>query len=103
MDEVKALLRGGNTKASSWAEDEVAEAVELGITDGSRMQGYATRQEASIMVKRAVVEVLNRIDSMASGFTEDVIKSVSDAVVENISAKITDAVMTEIVARISKG
>lgn len=48
-----ALLKGAGTKPSGWAEDELAEAVAAGITDGSRPRGYATREEAAIMVLRA--------------------------------------------------
>ena len=47
-------LKGENTKPSGWAEKELAEAVALGITDGERPQGYATRQETAIMVKRGM-------------------------------------------------
>ena len=47
------LLKGAGTEPSGWATDELAEAVEAGITDGSRPKGYATREEAAIMVKRA--------------------------------------------------
>lgn len=53
-ERIKAALEGKNTSVSSWAEKEFAEAIELGITDGSRPLGYATRQEAAIMVKRSV-------------------------------------------------
>ena len=56
MRYVDALLKGAYTKPSSWAEDELAEAVAAGITDGSRPRGYATREEAAIMVLRAAVE-----------------------------------------------
>lgn len=48
-----ALLKGADTKPSGWAADELAEAVAAGITDGSRPRGYATREEAAIMVLRA--------------------------------------------------
>ena len=48
-----ALLKGADTVPSGWAEDELAEAMAAGITDGSRPRGYATREEAAIMVKRA--------------------------------------------------
>lgn len=51
-----ALLTGADTKPSGWAEDELAEAVAAGITDGSRPKGYATREEAAIMVLRAAVK-----------------------------------------------
>lgn len=51
-----ALLTGADTKPSGWAEDELTEAVEAGITDGSRPRGYATREEAAIMVMRAAAK-----------------------------------------------
>lgn len=51
-----ALLKGADTKPSGWAEDELAEAVAAGITDGTRPRGYATREEAAIMVLRAAVK-----------------------------------------------
>ena len=38
---------------SSWAKEELAEAVKKGITDGTRPQDMATRQEVAIMVNRA--------------------------------------------------
>lgn len=51
---VTEMLRGENTKVPDWSKDEMAEAQELGITDGSRPLGYATRNEVALMVKRAV-------------------------------------------------
>lgn len=48
-----ALLTGDGTKPSGWAADELAEAVAAGITTGERPRGYATREEAAIMIKRA--------------------------------------------------
>lgn len=48
-----AMLSGADTKPSGWAADEMAEAVAAGITDGTRPRGYATREEAAIMVLRA--------------------------------------------------
>ncbi|MGN5456812.1 MAG: N-acetylmuramoyl-L-alanine amidase [Candidatus Kurthia intestinigallinarum] len=48
------LLSGEGTPASSWARQELDEAVKAGVTDGSRPRGYATREEAAIMVKRAI-------------------------------------------------
>ena len=51
---VTEMLRGENTKVPDWAKEEMAEAQELGITDGSRPLGYATRNEVALMVKRAV-------------------------------------------------
>ena len=42
----------GTQPASAWAAEELAGAVEAGITDGTRPQGLATRQEVAIMVAR---------------------------------------------------
>lgn len=53
MRYMDALLKGAGTDPSGWAADELAEAVAAGITDGSRPRGYATREEAAIMVLRA--------------------------------------------------
>lgn len=39
---------------SDWAKDEIDEAVELKITDGTRPMDFATRQEVMLMAKRAV-------------------------------------------------
>jgi len=39
-----------------WAEDELDEAKEKGITDGTRPMTYATRLETAIMCKRAVYD-----------------------------------------------
>jgi N-acetyl-anhydromuramyl-L-alanine amidase AmpD len=49
---VHEILDGNNTKPSEWAEKEVAEAKALGITDGSRPQGYAKREEVTAMILR---------------------------------------------------
>ena len=51
-----ALLAGAGTEPSGWAADELAEAVAAGITDGGRPRGYATREEAAIMVMRAAAK-----------------------------------------------
>lgn len=51
-ERIKAILSGDQTKASKWAQEELADAVEDGITDGSRPGGYATREEAAVMVER---------------------------------------------------
>lgn len=51
-ERIKAILEGKQTKVSTWAQEELAEAVENGITDGSRPGGYATREEAAVMVER---------------------------------------------------
>lgn len=41
-------------KESSWATKEFEEAKKLGITDGSNPEAFTKREEAAIMVKRAV-------------------------------------------------
>jgi len=50
---VQDVLNGNDTTPDDWAKAELREAVDLGITDGTRQKGYATRQEAAIMVLRA--------------------------------------------------
>ena len=39
---------------NDWAKKEMAEAIELGLTDGSNPKMFATRQEVEIMVKRGM-------------------------------------------------
>ena len=51
---IEDKLIGADTKPSEWAKQELSEAVTLGITDGSRPVGYATREEAAVMVLRAI-------------------------------------------------
>lgn len=76
-EEVKAIveevLRGEGSTVPKWAEEEMNEAKELGITDGSRPLGYATRNEVAIMVKRAVKgeKPLNHIWSFVLGKIKD--------------------------------
>lgn len=50
---VHEILDGKDTTPDDWAKSEMREAIDLGITDGTRPKGYATRQEAAIMVLRA--------------------------------------------------
>lgn len=50
---VREMLDGVDTTPDDWAKAEMREAIDLGITDGTRPKGYATRQEAAIMVLRA--------------------------------------------------
>ena len=52
LDSVKSLLVGADTVASSWAVDEIEDAKSLSISDGSRPQGYAKREEVIAMVLR---------------------------------------------------
>lgn len=53
-EEIKAILKGENTKPSKWAEKIVEEAIEKGITkDGSRPGGYLTREEGMAMSLKA--------------------------------------------------
>lgn len=51
---VREILSGKDTQPSDWAKEELRQAMEAGITDGTRPQGYATRQEVAAMVLRAV-------------------------------------------------
>lgn len=53
-ERVKAILKGEGTLPSTWAKKELQAAKENGITDASRPQGYATRQEVACMVWRSV-------------------------------------------------
>ena len=51
-ERVKKALVGADSTASDWAREELQRAKEHGITDGTRPRGYATREEAAIMVER---------------------------------------------------
>ncbi len=51
-ERVKKALVGADTTASDWAREELQQAKEHGITDATRPRGYATREEAAIMVER---------------------------------------------------
>lgn len=48
------LARQGESSASGWAENLLAQAVEAGITDGTRPRSFATRQEAALMILAAL-------------------------------------------------
>lgn len=50
---VKTMLTGKDTTVSKWAVDEMEAAKKLGITDGSRPKGYATREEVTAMIVRS--------------------------------------------------
>ncbi len=43
-----------------WAKEEFENAIEKGITDGTRPQGLATRVETAVMIERAVTENAHR-------------------------------------------
>lgn len=49
---IKEILSGDKTVPSQWAKEELGAAISDGITDGSRPGGYATREEAAVMVER---------------------------------------------------
>ena len=53
-ERIKVVVEGANTQPSSWAKNEMEEAKAMGITDGSRPQGFAKRQEVVAMVLRAI-------------------------------------------------
>jgi len=48
------LSRREKASASTWAKAEVEAAKAKGITDGSRPQGFATREEVAVMVLRGI-------------------------------------------------
>ena len=50
---IRTVLEGTGSKASSWAQEELARAIAHGITDGTRPGGYATREEVALMAERA--------------------------------------------------
>ena len=52
LESVKSLLIGADTTASAWAVDEIEDAKNLSISDGTRPQGYAKREEVIAMVLR---------------------------------------------------
>lgn len=58
-EEQNVTTKDENT-VSDWAKEEFQEAIDLGITDGSRPQAYATREETAIMVKRAMKAVMEK-------------------------------------------
>lgn len=51
-ERVKKALVGTDTTVSDWAREELQRAKDHGITDATRPRGYATREEAAIMVER---------------------------------------------------
>lgn len=79
---VQEVLTGKNTVCSSWAKEELAQAVASGITDGLRPGGYATREHAAVMVQRAI-DKLNGdgatvSKSLAADFAEAVELGITD-------------------------
>lgn len=50
---IAKAIAGKNLPASEWAAEEILKAVEAGITDGSRPQGLAKREEVAAMIVRA--------------------------------------------------
>ena len=53
---VREILEGKDTQPSKWAKESWKEAKAEGITDGSRPQGFATREEVAAMILNAVKE-----------------------------------------------
>ena len=49
---IRTVLEGTGSRASSWAQEELARAMAHGITDGTRPGGYATREEVALMAER---------------------------------------------------
>lgn len=56
--------RAASRAPSKWAEEEIKEAIEAGITDGKRPQSDATREEVAVMVKRAYANIINRFNEV---------------------------------------
>ena len=58
LDKVAKALEGNNTTPSEWAAAErvMKKGQDLGITDGSRPQGYAKREEVVAMILRSLNE-----------------------------------------------
>jgi hypothetical protein len=56
VDEVMKILGGEDSEPSDWAKDEhiISNGIAYGITDGSKPQGYAKREEVVAMVLRAL-------------------------------------------------
>lgn len=53
-EEEKEMAPTTKTTFSDWAKEEMAEAIKRGITDGSRPQEPATREEVTVMIVRAL-------------------------------------------------
>ena len=51
-EEAKAILRGEGNTPSKWAIHSWAEAIREKIVDGTRPQGYATREQVATMLLR---------------------------------------------------
>lgn len=53
-EEVKTLLKGEDTVADTWAQVPWSQAKQLGLTDGTRPLGFATREEVAAMIVNAL-------------------------------------------------
>lgn len=73
---VHEILDGNNTKPSEWAEKEVSDAKALGITDGTRPLGYATREETAIMCMRTAKAVLIQIRDVVEDRMKDAFEKI---------------------------
>ena len=80
---IEAKLNGINTKPSEWIEKsgELEEAKKAGITDGTRPQGYAKREEVSAQVLRAMKNQGEPVDA----------KKIAEAVETKIVNKFKEA------------
>ena len=50
------LVRQGEKEPSDWAGEALEQAVKRGVTDGTRPQGFATRQEVVLMLAAALAK-----------------------------------------------
>lgn len=53
---IKEVLAGTGDEPSQWAKSSWEEAKTKGITDGTKPQGYCTREQALILIERAIKE-----------------------------------------------
>lgn len=53
---IDVAINAADSKVSPWFTDEFAKAKELGITDGTRPGGCATREQVAVMVLRGLYE-----------------------------------------------
>lgn len=50
--EIQAVLVGNGKEPSPWAKTAWEEAIRKGITDGTKPQGYPTREQVVVMMSR---------------------------------------------------
>lgn len=61
---VNKVLKGADTTVSTWATDDMKDAVALGITDGTRPGGYSTREQMAVVEMRGYRKILEAVKVM---------------------------------------